>query len=101
MSFIFEVKVVPRSGRNKWVLDKLGKLKCYLKNPPEKGLANKELIKLISKALSIPQQDVQIITGQTNKTKRIKVSIEITFDQLLTFLNVESLDRFKMKSLFE
>jgi len=45
MSLVFDLKVVPRSGRNKWVLDKSGKLKCYLKSPPEKGLANKELIK--------------------------------------------------------
>jgi len=96
MPFVFEVKVVPRSGKNKWMLDKSGKLKCYLKNPPEKGLANKELVKLIAKALSIPQQDIKIIFGQTSKNKRIKVSVEITFDQLLSFLKIE-----KQQSLFE
>ena len=96
MSFIFQVKVVPQSGRNKWVIDKSGTLKCFLKSAPEKGLANKELVKLIAKALSIPQQDVQIIAGQTSRTKRIKVSVEITLDKLLALLKIE-----KQQSLFE
>jgi len=96
MPFIFDIKVVPSSGRNKWVLDKAGKLKCYLKSAPERGLANKELIKLIAKVLSVPQAEVQIIAGQTSRNKRIKVSVEITFDKLLALLKIE-----KQQSLFE
>ena len=39
MSLVIEIKVFPSSGRQKFVIDKSGKLKCYLKNPPEKGKA--------------------------------------------------------------
>jgi len=83
MSTIFEVKVVPSSGQNKWILDKSGKLKCYLKNPPEKGLANKELAFLVAKYLSIPRDEVEIISGANSRNKRVKILLNITFIQLL------------------
>lgn len=96
MPLIFDVKVVPSSGRNLWKLDKSGTLKCFLKSPPERGLANKELIKLLSKAVSVPQSAVVIVSGGASRNKRIKISIEMTFDELLTLLKVE-----RQKSLFE
>jgi len=96
MSLVFDLKVVPRSGRNKWVLDKSGKLKCYLKSPPEKGLANKELIKLLAKALSIAQKEITIVSGAASRNKRVRISVDITFEQLLAFLKIE-----KQQSLFE
>jgi len=83
MPFIFEVKVVPSSGQNKWILDKNGTLKCYLKSAPEKGKANKELIQLISKVLKIPQSDVAIVSGATDRRKKISITLDLTFDQLL------------------
>ena len=95
MAFVFDLKVVPSSGRNKWMLDKSGRLKCYLKNPPEKGLANKELIKILAKALSLTQSDVEIIAGATSRSKKIRVSLDIDFDKLLNLLGVE-----KQKSIF-
>jgi len=83
MALFFEVKVVPSSGRNKWVIEPSGRLKCYLKSPPEKGLANKELIKLIAKVLGVAKADVEIISGLTSRNKRIRVCIELDFDQFL------------------
>lgn len=96
MPLIIDIKVVPRSGKNKWMLDKSGQLKCYLKSPPEKGLANKELIKLLAKALSIPQKEITIVFGAASRNKRLKISVDITFEQLLAFLKIE-----KQQSLFE
>lgn len=89
MPYIFDVKVVPSSGKNLWKLGKSGELRCYLKSPPEKGLANKELIKLLSKDLGIPQDSVEIIAGTTNRTKRVKIQKEIaSLNELLELLNV-------------
>ncbi len=96
MSYVFDVKVVPSSGRNKWLLDASGKLKCYLKSPPEKGLANEELIKLLAKALRLPKDQVSILAGATSRNKRIRVAINMTFDQLLAALEIE-----RQKLLFE
>jgi len=96
MAFVFDVKVVPSSGRNKWILDKSGRLKCYLKSPPERGLANKELIKLVAKALFVTQSEVEIIMGATSRNKKIKVPMDINFDVLLGLLGIE-----KQGSLFQ
>jgi uncharacterized protein YggU (UPF0235/DUF167 family) len=96
MSFIFVVKVVPGSATAKWGLGKDGILKCYLKSQPERGRANEELVKLIAKALKITQAEVAIIAGGISRKKTIKVSIDITFDQLLSFVGIE-----RQKSLFD
>lgn len=86
---ILEIKVVPSSGQNKWVIDKSGKLKCYLKSPPERNLANFELISLLSKALKIPQNKVMIVSGQTSRTKRLDITHEIPYPELLALLKIE------------
>lgn len=89
MSLIIEIKVVPSSGRNKWVLDKSNKLKAYLKSAPERGLANEELVKSIAKALRLPATMVAIVSGATSRNKRVKINAEVTYDQLLAALGIE------------
>ena len=58
MTLTCTIKVVPRSGKQKAVLDKTGRLKIYLKSPPEDGKANKELISYMSGMLKVPQNDI-------------------------------------------
>jgi uncharacterized protein len=89
MAFIFDVKVFPSSGKKGWTIDKSGNLKCYLKSPAEQGKANNELIKNLAKALGIPQNLVSIVSGATSQKKRIKVEMNIDFNQLLEFLGVD------------
>jgi hypothetical protein len=81
---IVKIKVAPNSGTNKWILDKAGRLKCFLKNPPERGRANQELIKLIADALRLPQSDIELISGLTDRTKRVRINV--SYD-LSTFLS--------------
>ncbi len=88
MSLIIYLKVVPASGQQKWVIGKNGELKAYLKNQPEKGLANKELLKMLAKALRIPQEDVQLLSGDTSRIKKIKILAPITYENLLTILGL-------------
>ena len=92
MAIIFEVKVVPSSGCNKWLIDKSGKLKCYLKSAPERGLANYELITLIAKALKLTKADVEIISGQTSRNKKVKVLADIKLADILDKLGVKDVD---------
>lgn len=92
MAVIFEVKVVPSSGRNKWMIDKSGRLKCYLKNAPERGLANYELISIIAKALRLTKLDVEIISGQTSRNKKVRVLTDIKLEDILDKLGVEDID---------
>lgn len=81
MALILEIKVVPLSGRSGFELDKQGNVKCFLKSAPEKGAANKELIKLLSKELKVPQNDIDIIAGLTVRKKKIKLHVAMTLKQ--------------------
>jgi uncharacterized protein (TIGR00251 family) len=83
------VKVVPSSGRQSWSVDKSGQLKCYLKSPPERGLANKELIKLLANALRMSQDSITIIGGLTSRTKRILIQTTKTLSEIEAILGIE------------
>lgn len=68
------VKVLPKSPKNE-VTDILDDdtIKIRIKAVPEKGKANKELIKFLSKELDLPKDKVQIISGKTDPLKLIKI----------------------------
>jgi uncharacterized protein YggU (UPF0235/DUF167 family) len=89
MPFVFDVKVVPGSGRSCWMLDKSGALKCYLKNQAEQGKANAELIKSIAKLLHIPQNMVSIVAGSQSRNKKIKIEIDISYNRLLELFGIQ------------
>ena len=96
MAFMFDVKVVPSSGRTGWVLDKSGNLKCCLKSPPQKGKANDELIKTLAKALSITQDKIFITMGTQSRNKRIKIDVDLTYGRFLELLGIAlQMDIFK------
>ena len=68
------VRVVPRSSRSEIVGEMDGALKVRLTSPPVDGAANAELIRLIAKKLGVSRSAVEIISGETSKTKRLKVT---------------------------
>jgi uncharacterized protein len=93
MPLIIEIKVVPSSGRQKCILDKANRVKCYVKNPPEKGLANKELIKFLAESLNLAQSAFMIIAGEAARTKKIKIDAAITLEQFLQKLQLQKHDQ--------
>ena len=68
------VKVLPKSPKNE-VVDILDDdtIKIRIKAVPEKGKANKELIKFLAKELDLPKDKVQIISGKNDQLKLIKI----------------------------
>jgi len=88
MALVFDVKVVPSSGSFGFFRDKNGELKCHLKSAPEKGQANRELLKGLAKILKIPQNDIEIIAGEIIRKKKIKIHAALTLEQLCASLNV-------------
>lgn len=89
MAFMFDVKAFPSSGRKGWIIDKSGNLKCYLKSPAEQGKANNELIKSLAKGLGVSQNLISIISGATSQKKRIKVDMDLTFNQFLELMGID------------
>ena len=67
------VRVVPRSSRSEIVGEIEGAVKVRLSSPPVDGAANAELIRLISKKLGVAKSAVSIVSGETSKTKRLRV----------------------------
>lgn len=70
----FSVRVIPRASRSEIVGEHDGALKVKLASPPVDGAANAELIKLFAKRFGVSKSDIEIVTGETSKNKRIKIN---------------------------
>lgn len=46
-------------------------LKISLKSVPEKGKANKELMDFLAKKMQIPKIDIELLSGETQRVKKI------------------------------
>ncbi len=68
-----EIKVFPKSSREE-IVEKDGRIKAYVKAPPDKGKANKALIELIAREYGVRKSDVRIVTGLTGRNKVVEVS---------------------------
>ena len=65
------IKAKPNARHNQinGVID--GMLKISVTAAPEKGKANKAIIKLLSKTLSLPSSRLEIVAGDTRSMKKI------------------------------
>jgi uncharacterized protein (TIGR00251 family) len=70
---IFNVRVVPRASKSEIVGDLDGALKIRIASPPVEGAANEELIRVLAKDFNVSKSAVEILSGQTSKTKQIKI----------------------------
>jgi len=59
-------------------------LRISIKKPPDNNQANKELIKFLAKELKIAPSNIEIISGQTSRQK--KLAIYFDEKQIATFL---------------
>lgn len=72
------IKVIPKSAKTE-IVDIMedtehGKtIKIRLKAVPEKGKANAELIRFLSKELGISSDQISIISGKTDRIKLIRI----------------------------
>ena len=82
----FSVRVIPRSSRSEIAGEHDEAVKVRLSSPPVEGAANAELIKLLSKKLSVAKSAVVIVSGETSKTKRLRIA-GVTAAQLQRILS--------------
>ena len=68
-----ETKIIPKSSRNEIVGREGEAVKIKVTAPPVDGKANKAVIELLSKQLNISKKDIQIISGEKSRNKRIRV----------------------------
>ena len=68
------VKVIPNSAKDQ-VVGWLGeRLKIKVGAQPEKGKANKAVVKLLAKSLKLSVQDIELVSGSTNSLKVFEIS---------------------------
>jgi uncharacterized protein (TIGR00251 family) len=84
-----KVKVVPRSGNRRCIIDTSGALKCYLKSPPEDGAANAELIKYFAHTLKITQKEITITSGATSRNKTLALTTDLSLSDMYVLLGCE------------
>ncbi len=69
----FPVRVIPRAHVNQVIDWEMGRLKVRLRAVAEKGRANMALIELLAAHFSVPQSQIEIVRGKTNRNKVIKI----------------------------
>ena len=69
------VKVKPRAREEKVIKISDTNFKVWVKEPPEKGRANRAVLKALSNYFDISQSDIKIISGSTSKLKIIEILI--------------------------
>ena len=69
-----EIRVIPRVGRSGFAGLRDGALVVKLAAAPVDGAANDELIALFAKTLRVPKRDVQIVSGEQSRSKRVRVA---------------------------
>ena len=69
---VFNVRVCPKASRN-LIKEEKGILKAYLTKPAQDGLANEQLISLLSEYLKVKIYRMRIIRGQKCRDKVIEI----------------------------
>ena len=64
-----------------------GCLKISLKAPALENKANEMLLAWLSKQLKVPQKQIQFLSGQSSRKKRLEIGGSITPEQIIEILN--------------
>ncbi len=70
----YTIKVITKSSNTELVEQKDTFLKIKLKSVPEKGKANAELIKFLSKYFKTAKSNITILKGQSKKNKIVEIN---------------------------
>jgi len=71
---LLSIRVAPKASRN-LVREEDGRLKVYLTRPAQDGLANEQLIELLSEYLKVKKYQLKIIRGHKSRDKLIEVGV--------------------------
>ncbi len=74
-ALIFNVRVVARASTSEVAGCHDGALKVRIAAPPVGGAANAELIKILARHFGVAKSAIEILKGQTSKTKQIKIVV--------------------------
>lgn len=70
---VVPVKVQPNASRDRVVGEHAEQLKIAVTVAPEKGKANKAVIKVLSRLLAVKISDIEILSGETSREKKVLI----------------------------
>jgi len=73
VSCLISCKVIPKAHRSEVIGWEEGVLRVRLAAVPEKGKANDELIRILSATLNIAKRQVELVSGDTSRHKRVRI----------------------------
>jgi len=79
---ILKCWIQPRSSRNAVVGVHGDAVKIALTAPPVDGKANKELLKFLAKYFKLPKSSIQIIAGDSSRSKTILI-VDVDKDTII------------------
>ena len=68
-----EVRVQPRSSRNRVVVAGEGSLRVYVTAPPEGGKANEAAVALLAKRIGVAKGKIRVLRGHRSRDKTLLV----------------------------
>ncbi|MGE3983721.1 MAG: DUF167 domain-containing protein [Dehalococcoidia bacterium] len=71
---LIAVRVTPRSSKDEVLGWQDGVLRVKLRAPPVEGRANEALCRYLASLLSVPARDVEVVSGGTARSKRLRVT---------------------------
>ncbi|MGQ0541622.1 MAG: DUF167 domain-containing protein [Blastocatellia bacterium] len=73
-SITFTISVVPRASKSEIIGETGGIIRVKISAPPVDGAANAEVVKLFAKVFGVSKSSVEIVSGKTSRTKRIRIT---------------------------
>ena len=70
---VLSVLLQPRSSKNRVIGKRGDELKIGVTAPPVDGAANRALISFLSKQLGVAKNQIEIISGETSRHKKVKI----------------------------
>ncbi len=70
---VIPVRVQPNSSQEKVIGEYSGQLKVAVNAPPDKGRANKAIVKVLAKWIKIKDADIYLLHGEKSKDKEVFV----------------------------
>ena len=70
---VLPVRAQPGARRNEIRGEQDGMLKVCVTQAPEKGKANKAIVDVLSKELSVRRSQIELVSGQTSSQKRFLI----------------------------
>ena len=81
---ILRIRVQPRSSQEGFAEILGEQIKLRVNAPPVDGKANAQVIRYLSKSFGVPKAQITILSGETGRDKRIRISNPRSLPNLFT-----------------